>query len=656
MADCLFFRSAAPVAAGAVNLCFGAPDADPRQLLFADSRTPATAGAVDLLFASGDAGASPDGAVTPCALALDLPPFAADLQLALGFPLSLALTLPPLAVALQNRWDSHCYRPLVSRACTEFAAAVPLSALSASRWEIASPVQLRRTDRHAPGVRRGQSVCVNYQDRPPRHAITGGRWQAAAPRRASADIDWQAGVAHLAAIAGGWQDGIRAGVVVALRWQSALDWGVLRAGRYQQARAVALPTTALSGPAQPRVGGPCVRWQAAVRARPGRTRLPVLPGLPPARCYVPPPAGAVNLCFVAAAGASPCLLFVCRGSGPALPAASVVVLVREVYVNTHEVRLLLAESGEALIPFDLSLGIDADSWAWQFSARCALSEAVIADFPQAVIAQINGAEWRFWLESVSRARQFASDRWQLSGRGLAAMLDAPYAAAQTLDNAQGAMTAQQLANAALTINGVNNGWSLDWQLADWLVPQGVWHHQGSPVEAVNRLASAAGGYVQADRAEKCLHVLPRYPVAPWHWAQQSPAVELPSAVVVQESVDWVNKPHYDRVFVSGEEGGVLANVKRAGTAGASLAPMVVDRLVTAESVARQRGMAILADTGRQRQVALRLPVLAETGVIDPGRLLRYRDGDSVTVGLSRAVAVSYQGGTLRQTVTLEALP
>ena len=54
--------------------------------------------------------------------------------------------------------------------------------------------------------------------------------------------------------------------------------------------------------------------------------------------------------------------------------------------------------------------------------------------------------------------------------------------------------------------------------------------------------------------------------------------------------------------------------------------MVVDALVTEAAAARQRGISVLADTGQQIEVSLRLPVLAETGIIEPGAFVEYQDG------------------------------
>ncbi|MDD2879390.1 MAG: hypothetical protein PHQ58_03050, partial [Rhodoferax sp.] len=102
---------------------------------------------------------------------------------------------------------------------------------------------------------------------------------------------------------------------------------------------------------------------------------------------------------------------------------------------------------------------------------------------------------------------------------------------------------------------------------------------------------------------------------------------------------WLEKPSYNRVFVSGQEAGVLAQVTRAGTAGDLLAPMVVDALITEAAVARQRGLAVLSDTGRQIEVSLNLPVLFETGIIEPGAFVQYRDSGVDRIGLVRSTQV-----------------
>ena len=158
-------------------------------------------------------------------------------------------------------------------------------------------------------------------------------------------------------------------------------------------------------------------------------------------------------------------------------------------------------------------------------------------------------------------------------------------------------------------------------------------------EALVAIVSAAGGYLIPHPSDQSIRVCHRYPVAPWEWNAVTPDFVLPVDAVARESLRWVEKPGYNRVFVSGQDVGVLGQVSRAGTAGDVLAPMVVDALITEAAAARQRGISVLADTGQQIEVTLRLPVLAETGIIEPGAFVEFQDGSVTRLGIVRSTQV-----------------
>jgi hypothetical protein len=267
-------------------------------------------------------------------------------------------------------------------------------------------------------------------------------------------------------------------------------------------------------------------------------------------------------------------------------------------------------------------------------------------------ATVNGVPYRLCAESMSRSRTHGSARISVQGRGLGAVLDAPYAPTLTFGNST-SKTAQQLAGDVLTINGVGMGWDVDWGLTDWVVPGGIWTHQGSYISAINAIAAAAGGYVQPHATAQTLRILRRYPAMPWAWGSVTPDYELPADVVEVEGVEWVNKPAYNWVHVAGIAGGVQVEAKRAGTAGDLDAPGVADALITHVDAARQRAAAVLADTGPQATVSLKLPVLVSTGLIQPGKFVRYLDGAVTRVGIVRGTALDWQRPTLRQTLMVE---
>jgi hypothetical protein len=276
-------------------------------------------------------------------------------------------------------------------------------------------------------------------------------------------------------------------------------------------------------------------------------------------------------------------------------------------------------------------------------------------------AVVNGAIFRLFIQSIGERETFKGNSLAIGGRGIAAELSSPNYPVSAHNNVGGAMTAQQLAAEALSINGVPLGWALDWQAADWLVPAGVWIHSGTPLDAVVTLAAAAGAYVQADSAARTLHVLPRYPVAPWDWSSGTPAVVLPSSAVLDRGTEHIIGAGYNVVYVSGQEQGILARVKRLGTAGDVAAEMIVDRLITHADAARGRGLEVLARTGARQVTTLETGVLPVSGLLHVGTLMDWTREGVARRGLVRSlrVSVSVPSGQsrdpikVRQTVEVE---
>jgi hypothetical protein len=364
------------------------------------------------------------------------------------------------------------------------------------------------------------------------------------------------------------------------------------------------------------------------------------------------------LLFAMPYGSSSVLLFRCdRHPDPEQPppTATVVVPVRSVYIMNNSVTLTRVPDGLAIPTIDFGLDIDADSWTWSFTASLPYvaldAMQPSTSEPVEVEAAINGVPYRLIVEGISTQRQFGQRTLRVTGRGRNAVLADPYAEQRSFTEAN-VSTALQLMQDALTDNNVPIGWDVEFGLENWVVPGGTWAHRGTWLTAVRTIAEAAGGYVQPHRTAKTLRVLPRYPAAPWDWAGLAPDFELPAAVTSVEAIEWVDRPIYNRVFVSGERNGRLVQVTRTGTAGDAVAPTVVDPLITSDVAGRQRGRAVLSDVGRQAPVSLRLPVLSETGVIPPGSLVRYLSGTTTRLGLVRTTSVS-GGVQLRQTLGVE---
>lgn len=483
-------------------------------------------------------------------------------------------------------------------------------------------------------------------------------WQSAAPASQQRGMVYQACTPLDVLAAIGWQMGAPATVHLLAPHQVADVLHQLRTVSAQQGAHISARAHAPHQVAAQAQRVIRARWQVAAQFIP--------PGL---SVYVPPGGGitphTVTLDLVFACppyeqGAPLDLVFghVCL---PPVGPGQIVVPTRTIYMTYNNLTLKRVAGNVPLPAQGISLSIDDNSFTWAWSASFKGTREV-ADVmaaldpdsgdPVEVEMSINGVAYRLLTDPIDRQRQFARATLRVPGRGLAAELDAPSARRMVFSQAS-TRTAQQLANEALQVNGVGIGWAVDWGLTDWSVPGGVWSHQGTHITAVSEIAAAAGGYVQPHRTDRTLRILPRYPAPPWEWASLTPDIELPSGPVVVEGIEWQRLPAYNRVYVQGEGAGVRGQVTRAGTAGDVDAPMFVHPLITAADAARQAGKNILSKTGKQALVTLRLPVLDETGVILPGKLVRYVDGATTRLGLVRSTALSWQRPLLRQTIKLE---
>jgi hypothetical protein len=357
---------------------------------------------------------------------------------------------------------------------------------------------------------------------------------------------------------------------------------------------------------------------------------------------------------------TPHLVFGRHASLP--PAATLYILPARFYMSTHNIYAQRLPDLADIPIYDPVVSADAGSYCWTLSASgpASLFEllAPVDGLPVQLRVTMDGIPWVFAVDSLQRSHVFGKTGVSVTGRSVTALIGAPYLRAITRDNAGGGLLAQQLALSALQYSGVD----LDWGLTDWLVPAGAWSHSGTPLDAVQAIAQAAGGYLQSHRSAPSLLTRHPYsqragdhPGAPWGWMSGPADVELAPDAIITDGTERRDGPDINAIYVSGTTQGVLGLVKRTGTAGDKLAAMVTDALITDVIAARQRGLSVLGAAGSKYNVRLELPVLTgvgQPGVLDVGQLVQINIATPWR-GRVRAVSVASRRPTLRQTVTLE---
>ncbi len=305
---------------------------------------------------------------------------------------------------------------------------------------------------------------------------------------------------------------------------------------------------------------------------------------------------------------------------------------------------------------DLTIETDFGSWCWALTATLTTPAAwpLVAPNPLAcqVLATVNGLPWRFLLDVPNRTRSFNSDQVTIKGRSRSAWLHSPYLASADYSEAN-AREMQQLAEAALD----NTGWSLDWQLANWVVPGGRYVGHNTPMGCLIRLANATDDGIYTAPDDQIITMYKRWPVASWllDAAPVDLSVPMDAGYTLTESPVYTQP--YNGVYVSGTSHGARALVKIAGTDGAlqPTDPITHELLCdTAGVAATQRGLNALSDSGAGFEATLEMPLLDEIGLIRPGLVVSIAG----IKGVSRSCRIhaawdASKGLTVTQTVGLE---
>jgi len=333
---------------------------------------------------------------------------------------------------------------------------------------------------------------------------------------------------------------------------------------------------------------------------------------------------------------------------------------RKSYLMRHSITLVRLPDRTPLPVTQANVSTDSDSWSWVLSGALFGPDAwelvrpqPPAYLPIEVELSIDGWTWQFVLEQTNQARKFSSNSVSIGGRSRSAWLSAPYLAA-TSGVVGIPRTAQQIAEDALA----DTGWSLDWGLADWLVPAGLLAYAGTPIERLQQILAPVSGCLYTDPSAAILTAYPRYPLVPWLWDTHPADVGIPESALLSWSREPDHQPAHNGVYVSGTEAGVLAFCKLSGTAGDLLADQVVDPLISDPDgiAARARAEAVLSASGPGALIAADTLLTPNgspgPGLIRPGLLVEL-DGIKGVVRSTRIGAQWTEGLTVRQSLTIE---
>jgi hypothetical protein len=571
---------------------------------------------------------------------------------------TIGYSLPAPAFSMAAVYDNRVTRWRDQRVNVPHQVGVLIIDPTDSEWGL-SGKQLGGTDMPwHPAVKQAQQVNVQLRIAVVKLRQVNAAYESASRRTVSLASLMEAATARATVVQALSQTATPLGTTRASAIEAAIRHNLMLLGQWQVAHLMAYQRQNTYGKgAGKEAQAHVVPWERA--KHPPNGKEAVIPVVPPV-FYNP----STDLLFQCPPLSAPWLLLF--GLKPCYleEGATLSILPARYYmtINTIQAQML---PGLAEVPIyaGATISQDVGSYGWTLSATGPASLlaqlAPLPGAPKQIRLTINGIAWVFSVDNPRQTQSFGKTVTQITGRSITAAIG-PAFARETARLATDPYNAQQLAAQALE----NTGVTLDWGIDDWLVPAGVWSHYGTPLAAVQAIAQAAGGYVQSHRSLPQLQVRHPYPLlpggilgGPWNWNGTFAAdVTLAQDAIISRSIEVRDSPALNAVYVSGTTQGVLALIKREGTAGDQLGALVSDAMIVATAAARQRGLTVLGAAGGKTMHQLELPVLVgagQPGVLNTDQLIQVND----TIpwrGRVRAVSVTAGSPSVRQSVLVEA--
>ena len=323
----------------------------------------------------------------------------------------------------------------------------------------------------------------------------------------------------------------------------------------------------------------------------------------------------------------------------------------------NEIEVSRLDNGQKIHVFNGNYRTDRSSWCWSYNLTIPAFELSkldpIAGQPVILKIVVNGYQHLMLLESRTRSRQFASETYNLSGRSVSALLDAPSSPPRAFLQ-ENERTSVQLVQAEIDRSAYPD-LTLNWQLIDalgWIVPTESFSYSGlTPIKAIQEIAAAGGGFVYSEADTQAITIKPLYKKTYWDpIAISEYDILLPESIVTEQSTDYEVYPDYNGVTLTNDKTGQTGQIKRTGTSGDVLCESVNNRLFTSDQVMGSYGKSKLAKAGLVESHTFSMPLTSEIGQCKPADILAF---NAEFWGVVDSVSVSFTYSKVTQSVTVE---
>ena len=235
-----------------------------------------------------------------------------------------------------------------------------------------------------------------------------------------------------------------------------------------------------------------------------------------------------------------------------------------------------------------------------------------------LLIDINGYQFFALAELPASSASFGVSSYSSAGRSRSALLATPWRSLISYTNDYARSLAGILGD-LLT----NSGWTIELDgITDFTVPAGAFSIMGkSPIDAVNDAAAQIGCMVIPDEFASKLTIVPHWPTSPWLMDSAIADINIHDSVILSFNRKKQINPLCNASWVRGEQQGVSAKVKRAGTAGDIPTADISGQLIVDNQAARLAGTNAIAASGNKELIAVSLPIMADLPPLKKGMLV-----------------------------------
>ena len=235
-----------------------------------------------------------------------------------------------------------------------------------------------------------------------------------------------------------------------------------------------------------------------------------------------------------------------------------------------------------------------------------------------LLIDINGYQFFALAEQPASSASFGVSSYSSAGRSRSALLATPWRSliSYTNDNAR---SFAGILGDLLT----NSGWTIELDgVTDFTIPAGAFSTMGkSPIDAVNDAAAQIGCMLIPDEFASKLTIVPHWPTSPWLMDSAIADVNIHDSVILSFNRKKQINPLCNAAWVRGEQQGVSAKVKRAGTAGDIPTADISGQLIVDNQAARLAGTNAIAASGNKELISVSLPIMADLPPLKKGMLI-----------------------------------